>query len=144
MSQVVTTPVLSLPPEQYALLRKCVPPRMYILLLSQSLCDDDIVNYEIEVGVQRGQIVFRRTVHKRFSELHKYDQKIRGVHRGSKHLREFPPKAFFAKKKKKELLDERYEQLRCYLGDLPLITGIVGDAGFQEFFEIDPMYLSEL
>ena len=136
------TPIISLPRKQFSLLRKCLPPRIYILLLSQSSYDNEFINYEIEVGVQRGQIVYRNTIHKRFSELYKNDQRLRYTYKYSNHLREFPPKGFFAKKK--ELLDERFNQLSCYLEDLPLILGISKDTNFLKFFEIDPNHFKEL
>ena len=44
------TPIISLPRKQFSLLRKCLPPRIYILLLSQSSYDNEFINDEIEGG----------------------------------------------------------------------------------------------
>lgn len=131
-------PVASLPQKKLSQLQNStVDPRMYIYIEKFDL-DPSVgaVVYDIEIGMQKENIVHVHKIQKRYSELYEFDSQIRPLYKNSRFLQPFPPKKRFGNKDK-AFLDQRAEALQKYLSNLVKVAGLVSTIQFCRCFEID-------
>ncbi|EAY12688.1 PX domain containing protein [Trichomonas vaginalis G3] len=137
-------PVASLPQKKLQQLQSStVDPRMYLFIEKFDL--DPTINavvYDIEVGIQKENIVHIHKIQRRYSQLFEFDSQIRPLYKENRFLQAFPPKKMFGNKDK-AFLDQRAEALQKYLTNLVKVAGVISTPHFCRCFEIDPNLLNE-
>lgn len=121
-----------------------IHPRMYLSIEGYVLDPQSgAIVYEIEVGIQKHQIVKVHKVKKRYSELIKFDESVRGSFKESRFLQPFPPKKVFGNKEEK-FLKERAKALQNYISNLTRVNALTRSAAFVRTFEIDEDLLADI
>jgi hypothetical protein len=121
-----------------------VMPRMYLYIEKFDLDPvSGAVMYDIEVGIQKGQIVRVFKVQRRYSVLAGFDEQIRPLYKDSRFLQPFPPKKMFGNKDQ-AFLNGRAEKLQKYLTNLVRVAGVINTPAFIRCFEIDPELLNDV
>ena len=117
-------------------------PAMYINVENYSYdSEKKAVFYTIEVGIKKGAKVEIHTLTKRYSDIQKFDSKIRSSYSDSRYLFPFPPKKLFGNTKP-SFLEKRASQLQKYLGNLVRVAGLSEAPSFRRFFEISDEYIN--
>ena len=138
-------PVSSLSPQKYSQLQAAtIVPRMYIYIEGYELDPkQDAIVYDIEIGIQKQQVVKVINVKRRYSALQAFDATVRPLFSDSRFLQRFPPKKVFGNKKE-AFLKDRAEKLQRYLTNLVRVSGIVQAPAFLRCFDIDADWLSDV
>jgi hypothetical protein len=138
-------PLASLSQKKLAQLQSStVIPRMYLYIEKYDL-DPALgaVVYEIEIGVQKGQIVRVFKVQRRYSALLGFDEQIRPLYKDSRFLQPFPGKKAFGNKEP-AFLSDRAEKLQRYLTNLVRVASVVNTPAFIRTFNIDLDVLNDV
>jgi hypothetical protein len=138
-------PLASLSQKKLAQLQSStVIPRMYLYIEKYDLEPGiNAIVYEIELGIQKGQIVRVFKVQRRYSALAGFDEQIRPLYKDSRFLQPFPPKKAFGNKDP-AFLSDRAEKLQRYLTNLVRVAGVVNTPAFIRTFDIDPDILNDV
>lgn len=91
--------------------------------------------YKIEIGIQKGSMVYQHVIERRFSAFQEFDNQIRPKFNESRYLLPFPPKKLFGNTDP-VFVEKRAKKLQDYLGNLVRVAGVCETSSFRQTFGI--------
>ena len=138
VAKMNSVPISSLDEKaKQALEQSSAIPKMYVIIRGNDFVESiQAVQYKLEFGVQSGNNVNQKTVHKRYSELEEFDKLIRKYFKDQKLIGPFPPKKLLGNTDE-EFLSQRQIDLQRYLTQIFKVPGICIFPPFLNLFGIE-------